>query len=157
MSTTVSTPPDIVRSAYAELVVTSLEQARWFWVDLVGFFLTAEEPDALYLRGCEELTHHNLVLRLGAEPALSHLAYRVRSARDLDRAESHGVAAGCRVRRVEAGLTRGVGPAVRVEDPLGFVVEYFHEIERPERLTQRYDLRHGAEPARLDHFNLVVS
>ena len=25
------TPPDIVRSAFAELVVTDLARARWFW------------------------------------------------------------------------------------------------------------------------------
>ena len=33
-------PPDIVRAAYAELVVTDLERARWFWVDLLGFVVT---------------------------------------------------------------------------------------------------------------------
>ena len=28
-------PPDIVRSAYAELIVTNLAEARHFWVDLL--------------------------------------------------------------------------------------------------------------------------
>src|SRR5262249_3739818 len=62
------TPPDIVRSAYAELHVSDLERSRWFWVDLIGFAVTAEEPGALYLRGYDELTHHNLVLRQSATP-----------------------------------------------------------------------------------------
>ncbi|WP_432041015.1 VOC family protein [Streptomyces chartreusis] len=31
-----------------------------------------------------------------------------------------------------------------------------HEIERAERLIQRYDIRHGAEIARLDHFNICT-
>jgi catechol 2,3-dioxygenase len=45
------TPPDIVRAAYAELVVTDLGRAREFWVDVLGFVVTAESPGALYLRG----------------------------------------------------------------------------------------------------------
>ena len=44
-------PPDIVRSVYAELVVTDLARARWFWVDVLGFVVTESGPGALYLRG----------------------------------------------------------------------------------------------------------
>ena len=55
-------PPDIVRSAFAELVVTDLAEARRWWVDLLGFVVTDEDAGALYLRGYDELTHHNLVL-----------------------------------------------------------------------------------------------
>ena len=44
-------PPDVIRSGYAELVVTDLDAARWFYVDVLGLVVTAEEPDALYLRG----------------------------------------------------------------------------------------------------------
>ena len=61
-------PPDIVRAAYAELVVTDLDASRWFWVDMLGFVVTAEQPDALFLRGHDELTHHSLVLRSGGQP-----------------------------------------------------------------------------------------
>jgi len=35
--------PDIIRSAYATLVVTDLAEARRFWVDLLGFVVTYEE------------------------------------------------------------------------------------------------------------------
>jgi 3,4-dihydroxyphenylacetate 2,3-dioxygenase len=151
-----TTPPDIVRSAYAELTVSSLESARRFWVDLLGFAVTAEDTGALYLRGYDELTHHNLVLRQGADPALVALAFRVRRPADLDAAEAFYRALGCPTTRRPAGAVLGVGEAVRVEDPLGFTVEFFHEAVKPERLVQRYDLRRGAEPARLDHFNIVV-
>src|SRR6516225_7596920 len=58
-------PPDIVRSAYAELIVTNLAEARHFWVDLLGFVVTDEDSESLYLRGYDELTHHNLVLPAG--------------------------------------------------------------------------------------------
>ena len=39
----------------------------WFWVDLLGFVVTAT-PGALYLRGYDELTHHNLILPKAASP-----------------------------------------------------------------------------------------
>jgi catechol 2,3-dioxygenase len=150
------TPPDIVRAAYAELVVTDLEKARWFWVYLLGFVVTAETDDALYLRGYDELTHHNLILREGLEPAAGRLAYRVRTAADLDLAEAFYAELGLRTERVPAGVTPGVGEAVRAEDPIGFTVEFFFSAAHPQRLQQRYDLRRGAEVARLDHFNIVV-
>ncbi|MFF2659112.1 3,4-dihydroxyphenylacetate 2,3-dioxygenase [Kitasatospora sp. NPDC058032] len=155
--TPMPTPPDVVRSAYAQLVVTDLPRARWFWVDMLGFHVQYEDERALYLRGTDELTHHSLVLRVGEAPALDHIAYRVRTPEDVDRAEEYFTALGCPVRRVPAGTgTRGVGDAVRVVDPLGFPVEFFHAIDRAERLIQRYDLRRGAEVARMDHFNIVV-
>ena len=50
----------------------------------------------------------------------------------------------------------GSDPTVRVQDPFGFVVEYFHEIEWIGHHHQRYDLRHGASINRLDHINLVT-
>jgi catechol 2,3-dioxygenase len=149
-------PPDIVRAAYAELVVTDLDEARRFWVDLLGFVVSSERPGALYLRGYDELIHHNLILTAGAVPAAGRLAFRVRTAADLDLAEAFFSALGSRTARVPAGDTPGVGEAVRAEDPLGFTVEFFFEAEYAERLQQRYDLRRGAEPARLDHFNIVV-
>jgi 3,4-dihydroxyphenylacetate 2,3-dioxygenase len=149
--------PDVVRSSYAELIVTDLERARWFWVDVLGLHVQAEAPDVLCLRGTDELTHHNLVLRQGPVAALHHLAFRVRSPADVDRAEEYFTALGCPVRRVAKGEgAPGVGEAVRTIDALGFPVEFYYDIEAAERLIQRFDLHHGASIARLDHFNLAV-
>ncbi|WEV23819.1 3,4-dihydroxyphenylacetate 2,3-dioxygenase [Streptomyces sp. 71268] len=151
------TPPDVVRSAYAQLAVTDLARARWFWVDMLGFHSQYEDESLLCLRGTDELTHHSLVLRKGETAALDHISYRVRTSEDVDRAEAYFTALGRPVRRVPKGAgTPGVGDAVRVIDPLGFPVEFFHDIERAERLIQRYDLRRGAEIARLDHFNICT-
>jgi 3,4-dihydroxyphenylacetate 2,3-dioxygenase len=148
--------PNIVRAAYAELVVTDLDRARWFWVDMLGFVLTAGDDQTLYLRGYEETTHHSLVLRQGAQPAAACLAYRVWSAEDLDLAERWYAERGCAVERRPAGALRGVGASVRVEDPLGFTLELFHATDRTERLLQRYELYRGASIARIDHFNICV-
>jgi len=153
---TILDAPDIVRSAYAELIVSDLAASRHFWVDRLGFVVSAEEPDALYLRGYEEFVHHSLVLRVGREPACARFALRVRTPDDLARAERFHRARGCQVQLVPAGATRGIGPAVRVLDPFGFVVEYFHEIDWIGHHHQQYDQRHGASVNRLDHINLVT-
>lgn len=156
-STAAAEAPDVVRSAYGQLAVTDLAAARWFWVDMLGFHVQYEDGESLCLRGTDELTHHSLVLRRGDTAALDHLAYRVRTPQDVDRAERFFTGLGCPVRRIPKGEgTRGIGDAVRVVDPLGFPVEFFYEVEHAERLIQRYDLHHGAEIARLDHFNICT-
>jgi catechol 2,3-dioxygenase len=149
-------PPNIVRAAYVELISTDLDRARWFWVDMLGFVVTAEDSDALYLRGYEEANHHSLVLRRGEAPAAACISFRVWAPEDLDVASHWYGERGCRLERRPAGATRGIGEAVRVEDPLGFTVEYFHATDRTERLLQRYDLHRGAGIARIDHFNICV-
>ena len=150
------TPPDIVRSAYVDLVVTDLGRARDWWVGLIGFHVQHEEPGALYLRGYEEFVHHSVVLRHGPAAACERIGFRVRSADDLDRAEWFYAERGCPVRRVPAGTTPGLGEAVRTVDPLGFPIELVHHMERVEPLVQRYDLRSGASINRLDHVNIAT-
>ena len=80
--------PDIIRSAYATLIVTDLAEARRFWVDLLGFVITDEDSASLYLRGYDELTHHNLILRTGTEAAAGPLGFRDRKSTRLN--SSHG-------------------------------------------------------------------
>ena len=77
--------PNIVRASYLELIVTDLDRSRWFWSDMLGFHVTAQDDEALYLRGTEEAVHHSLVLRRGEHPAAACLAYRLWEAEDLDR------------------------------------------------------------------------
>jgi catechol 2,3-dioxygenase len=151
----VEPPFDIVRCAHAELVVADLDRSQAFYVDLLGFVVTERTGDALYLRGYEERLHHSLVLRVGSTPALDHLAFRVRSGGDLDAAERYYAELGCETRRVE-NVEAGQGPALRVQDQLGFVLEFFHEMAHAENLLQRYDLYRGANISRLDHFNVLL-
>jgi catechol 2,3-dioxygenase len=149
-------PPDIIRCAYAELVVTDLKLSRAFYVGVLGLVVTYEDDDAIYLRAFEEYLHHSLILRRGPVAALAALAYRVRSEAEVDVAAAYFRALGSRVEERATGATRGIGRAIRVEDPLGFPIEFFFEAEHVDRLTQRYDLQGAAAIARLDHFNLVT-
>ena len=150
------TPPDVIRCAYAELIVTDLAKSRAFYVGVLGLVVTYEDADAIYLRAFEEYLHHSLVIRRGPVAALAALAYRVRSQAEVETAFEYYTDLGVRVERREAGATRGIGAAVRIEDPLGFPIEFFYEADHVERLTQRYDLQGGAAIARLDHFNIVT-
>ncbi len=155
-STEMPPPPDIVRCAYLELVVTDLAASRKFYVDLLGLHVTKEDDEAIYLRSLEEFIHHNLVLRKGPVAATAAFAFRVRTPEDVDRAEAWYRASGCRTERRADGFVDGIGDAVRVEDPLGFPYEFFHEVDHVERLTQRYDIYDAGELVRLDHFNQVT-
>jgi 3,4-dihydroxyphenylacetate 2,3-dioxygenase len=150
------TPPfDIVRVAHVELVVTDLPASRAFYVDTLGLVPTAETSDAIYLRGYEERLHHSLVLRAGPEPLVDHVAFRVRDPAHLDAIAVAYAALGCESTRVE-GVELGQGPALRVHDPLGFPLEYFHEMEQADCLLQRYDMYRGARVTRADHVNFYV-
>ena len=69
--TAMTTPPDIVRSAYAEYIVTDLAASRAFYVDVLGLVVTYEDENALYLRAFEEYLHHSIILRKGPVAALA--------------------------------------------------------------------------------------
>ena len=43
-----ASPPDILRCAYMELVVTDLAASRVFYVDVLGLYVTDEDADAIY-------------------------------------------------------------------------------------------------------------
>jgi catechol 2,3-dioxygenase len=151
-----ATPPDILRCAYMDIVVTDLAASREFYVDILGLVVTEENENEIYLRSFEEFIHHNLVLRKGPVAAVAAFSYRVRSPEDLDRAVEFYTELGCRVERRPQGFTLGIGDSVRVEDPLGFPYEFFHDVEHVERLAWRYDLYGPGALVRLDHFNQVT-
>ncbi|MEV5043011.1 3,4-dihydroxyphenylacetate 2,3-dioxygenase [Microbacterium sp. LMI1x-1-1.1] len=156
VQTPTSPAPDILRCAYMDLVVTDLAASRQFYVDILGLHVTEEDDDVIYLRSTEEFIHHNLVLRKGPVAAVAAFSYRVRTPEDLDRAVAFYGEIGCRVERRPEGFTKGIGDSVRVEDPLGFPYEFFHQSEHVERLSWRYDLQIPGELVRLDHFNQVT-
>ncbi|WP_291051840.1 3,4-dihydroxyphenylacetate 2,3-dioxygenase [Herbiconiux sp.] len=151
-----ATPPDILRCAYMEIVVTDLAKSREFYVDILGLVVTEEDENAIYLRSFEEFIHHNLVLRQGPIAAVAAFSYRVRTPEDVDLAEAYYKELGCRTERRSDGFVNGIGDSVRVTDPLGFPYEFFYSVEHVERLAWRYDLYGPGALVRLDHFNQVT-
>lgn len=148
-------PFDILRAAHAELVVTDLDASADFYERLLGMIVTERTGDAVYLRGWEEFHHHSLVLRTGSRAAVDHVALRVAEEADLDRLHELFGERGCAPRWHDSEA--GQGRALRVQDPLGFPLEFFHEMALVERHTQRFDVQRGAPILRFDHLNLHVS
>jgi catechol 2,3-dioxygenase len=146
----------ITRAAHLEFRVTDLERARAFYVDLLGFVETARDGSRIYLGGYEERDLFSLILRKAESPGVGHLAFRVSDADDLEKLARLYSGHGRAVRWMEKGSEEGQGRAVRVQDPSGMPLEFFHEITQRDWLLQRFDLYRGAQIMRLDHFNCQV-
>ena len=146
----------ILRLGHVEFRVSDLGRARAFYVDLLGFVETAHDPERIYLRGLEEREHHSLTLRRAGAPGVSHFAFRVAAEEDLDRLHGRCAQAGLPVRWIEPGTEEGQGRALRVQDPSGLPVEFYHRMEQVERRLQRFDLYRGPHIMRIDHVNAQV-
>lgn len=147
-------PFDIMRAAHVELVVADLDASLAFYGDLLGMLVTQRTADAAYLRGWEEFLHHSLVLREGPVAALDHAAFRVFADADLERLEVEFAGRACPTRWVDD--EPGQGRGLRVQDPLGFPLEFFRAMEPVPRQTQAFHLQRGAPILRFDHVNFHV-
>lgn len=148
---------DIIRAAHVEFLVTDLERSRNWYVDLLGFNVTQEEPGVLYLRGAEERCHHSLVLRQAQEAAVSHISFRVAGEQDLEALEQLCETQGLPCRRVAPGEEAGQGAALRMQDPNGIPLEFYAEMDWVDSLMQAFHLHRGPGVQRLDHINCGVS
>lgn len=146
----------ITRAGHIEFRVTDLGRARRFYVDVLGFVLVGEDDERLYLGGLEEREHHSLTLRKADSPGVSHLAFRLSDPDDLNRLAELYEKAGQPVRRLEPDDEAGQGEAVRVQDPTGLPLEFYHRMEPRPWLLQRFERYRGANVMRLDHFNCQV-
>lgn len=147
---------DIVRAGHIELLVTDIKRARRFYVDTLGFVVTEEEPDRIFLRGLEDRHHHSLVLTSSGQPGAGHIAFRVAGEEDLLAIDGLLAKKGCHRRWVEAGEEKGQGRALLADDPFGFPVEFYASMTKVDWMLQRFDQYRGAKVMRLDHFNIML-
>ena len=143
-------PFNIVRVSHAELIVTDLGASRAFYADTLGLQVTFEDSGIICLRAMEERGHHCLVLRQGAEPSCSYMAFRLFSEEDLDLAAAYFDAQGRAIEWVERPFQ---GRTLRVLDPHGAPLEFYFAMERLATIHQKYALYRGVKPLRIDHFN----
>jgi catechol 2,3-dioxygenase len=143
-------PFNIVRASHVELAVRDLPRARGFYVDCLGYLVSAEEPGALYLRAIEERNHHSIVLRKGKEPRAHTVAFKVASEDDLDRAE-----AWFKRRNLPTAFpdVPYQGRTLRTADVTGMPLDFYFRMDRGERMLQRYAAYKGARIQRIDHIN----
>jgi catechol 2,3-dioxygenase len=118
----INPPFRVVRIAYVDMHASNLEASKAFWVDALGFIVTEETADALYLRGLEERNHHSVVLRKAADLDVTAIGFKVFSEDDLDLAAEFCAKKGLPHRFVERPYQ---GRTLAFSDPLGTQVEFF--------------------------------
>jgi catechol 2,3-dioxygenase len=149
----VDPPFNIVRASHVTLGVADLARSRAFYEQMLGLHVEDVSNDAIHLRGVEERQHHSLVLSKSRTPRAHHLGFKVASEEDLDKAAYFFKA---------QGLTHAFsdvdyqGRTLRALDPLGTPIELYFKMERREILLQKYQYHTGAQPQRLDHFNVFA-
>jgi len=149
-------PFNIVKAGHIEYLVTDLPKARQFYEETLGFDLTDKDSSHAYLRGIEDRHHHCLTLTKSDTPGIGHFAFKVSEDEDLLAIEELLRENGCRPSWRRKGSEAGLGKALVVEDPFGFPVEFYAEMEKEKWLLQRFDEQRGAKVMRLDHFNLLL-
>src|SRR5258708_28085043 len=113
-------PFNIVRASHVEFGVSDLAASRAFYVDCLGYIVSDEDKDALYLRGVEERNHHSVVLRKSKEIAALAIGFKVRSEEDLDKAAEWLTPAKLPVSCPKLPLQ---GRTLRTVDPVGLPLD----------------------------------
>ena len=147
-------PFAVTRLSHVVLTGRDLEASRHFFCDVLGMVATAQDSDALYLRGLEEANHHSLVLRrTTGKPFCLAVGYRVMSEDHLDRAKSFFDRSLVPARWIESPYQ---GRTLHVTDPTGAVIEFCVTMDPMPRLMQAFDKHHGGCPQRLDHVQIAA-
>jgi 3,4-dihydroxyphenylacetate 2,3-dioxygenase len=143
-------PFNVVRASHVELTVSDLDRARAFYVDCLGLLETAQEPDALYLRGVEERNHHSIVLRQGRAADVRALGFKVAAEADLDRAAAWFTRRNLPVSFPDAPFQ---GRTLRTADDFGMPLEFYARMDQAHSMLQHYAAHKGARIQRIDHIN----
>src|SRR5438094_4401451 len=115
-------PFNITRASHSVLNVKDLAASRRFYVDLIGFIVSSEDKDTIYLRGVAEACHHSLVLkRAKGEAESERVGMRVFTEEDLEKAKSFFDRSQLPAQWVEVPHQ---GRTLHVSDPLGCPIEF---------------------------------
>ena len=131
---------------------TDLEQARRFYVDLLGLNLVYEGEGSMYLRGYEDL-EWTIKIEKNESAGVQRTAFKVASDDDLDQVIDLARERDLPWREEE---DYGIERLVRIQDPFDLPVAFYAGAKKHERLLQRYDLHRGPAIQRIDHFNYMV-
>ncbi|MCZ7643598.1 MAG: 3,4-dihydroxyphenylacetate 2,3-dioxygenase [Pseudorhodoplanes sp.] len=143
-------PFNVVRASHVELGVRDLGRSRAFYVDCLGYLVSDETRDALYLRAVEERNHHSIVLRRAPEPRVDTLGLKVASEEDLDRAAFWFARKGLPNAFPEIAHQ---GRTLRTADALGMPLDLYFRMDQSECMLRRYAEYKGARIQRIDHIN----
>jgi catechol 2,3-dioxygenase len=143
-------PFNIIRASHVELGVSDLARSRAFYVDCLGYIVSDEDSDALYLRGVEERNHHSVVLRKSEDIAALAIGFKVAGEEDLDKAAEWLCARGLPVSWPNLPFQ---GRTLRTVDPVGMPLDLYFKMDRVPSMLQKYAAYKGARIQRIDHIN----
>lgn len=145
---------NVTRASHAVLTVRDLDATEAFYCELLGLIRSDRDADALYLRGIEERSHHSLVFRKSAGPAVcERVGLRMLTDDDLKRAYDYFGGIGCSPQWAEVPYQ---GLTLHVDDAIGTPLEFCATMEDLPSNLQKFELYKGASPMRLDHFQIVA-
>lgn len=157
----------ILRLGFSELYVTDLEKSRHFYVDTLGFIEVKQIGKSLYLRAIEEFDEYSLILTEHSYAALANFGLRVSTPEYLlELKEWHDVQ-GIPNEYVEEGIHQGLGACLKVAEPNGHPVVFYHSIQQiawsdENGKLKQHPMRNlhtikGIPPLKIDHMNLRVT
>src|SRR5258708_21466619 len=120
-------PFTIVRASHVELGVSDLAASRAFYVDCLGYIVSDEDQDALYLRGVEERNHHSVVLHKSKDIAALAIGFKVAGEEELDKAAEWLSARGLAVSWPKLSFQ---GRTLRTVDPVGMPLDLYFKMDR---------------------------
>jgi catechol 2,3-dioxygenase len=156
----------ILRLGQIELFVTNLNKSKEFYVDVLGFIEVERTESSLYLRAIDEFDRYSLILTEKPFAALGSFGLRVSSPEYLEVLKKKHEEMGIKTEYSLESIHPGKGPTLKVAEPNGHPVEFYHSMEQisvgnqnggVDALPMRYShLHRGIPPICIDHMNLRV-
>lgn len=143
---------DITRASHIVHRVKDLARSKAFYADALGFLVSDEDRDTVWLRGLEEACHHSIVLKRADAPGCERVGFRVFTDEDLELTAAFFRDAGLPARFVEVPFQ---SRTLHVEDVAGARYEFCASMETRPRAIAQFDLHRAAAPMRLDHFQIL--
>lgn len=155
---------DVAHIGHASINVTNLEKSTWFFTEVLGLHVSAEEEGKVYLRAWQDWDHHTLILNEAEESGLDHFGWRVNSEKALYAYEKFLQDAGTEYRWIRGGDELAQGDSIKFNSPAGIPVELYWEMkkytnEATASKMPSHPMKYsgvGAAPRRFDHVNVMV-
>lgn len=143
----------ITRASHVVLAVRDLAASKAFYTEVIGLVPTAEDADALYLRGVEESCHHSLVLRKSSVPSCIRIGMRIFTDGELEKAKTVFEKRGCPAAWADVPHQ---GRTLHVTDPVGTKLEFCATMPVMPRMITKFRSQKGGNALRLDHYQILT-
>lgn len=146
-------PFNITRASHVVLRSKDLGASRAFYVDALGFVVSDEDSNALYLRGVEEACHHSLVILSGTEPCCERVGFRVYLESELEAVYRFFAELDLNPEWADRPFQ---GKTLHMCDAVGTPIEICARMDVRSRMIVSFENHFGGAPHRLDHFQILT-